>query len=62
MIMAEKVPSAMIFLRTPGGISHHPAESVAEGDVQQAIECGLHLLRQLALSPASHTEPRTRRE
>jgi hypothetical protein len=29
MIMAEKVPSAMIFLRTPGGISHDPAESVS---------------------------------
>ena len=29
MILAEKVPAAMIFLRTPGGISHDPAESVA---------------------------------
>ena len=28
MILAEKVPSAMIFLRTPGGISHNPAETV----------------------------------
>ncbi|MGA9507271.1 MAG: allantoate amidohydrolase [Candidatus Sulfotelmatobacter sp.] len=46
MIMAEKVPSAMIFLRTPGGISHHPAESVAVEDVEKAIECGLHLLDQ----------------
>ena len=48
MIMAEKVPSAMIFLRTPGGISHNPAESVAQEDVEKAIECGLHLLDQLA--------------
>ena len=31
MILAEKVPSAMIFLRTPGGISHDPAESVVAG-------------------------------
>ena len=50
MIMAERVPSAMIFLRTPGGISHHPAESVGVGDVAKAIDCGLHLLDQLALS------------
>jgi len=51
MILAEKVPAAMIFLRTPGGISHDPAESVEVGDVAKAIECGLHLLDQLASSP-----------
>ncbi|MFZ1928067.1 MAG: allantoate amidohydrolase [Candidatus Sulfotelmatobacter sp.] len=54
MIMAEKVPSAMIFLRTPGGISHDPAESVAVEDVEKAIECGLHFLDQLASSPELH--------
>ena len=51
MILAEKVPAAMIFLRTPGGVSHDPAESVAPEDVAQAIECGLHLLDQLSSSP-----------
>jgi len=51
MILAEKVPSAMIFLRTPGGISHDPTESVAQEDVEKAIECGLHLLDRLAASP-----------
>jgi allantoate deiminase len=51
MILAEKVPSAMIFLRTPGGISHDPAESVLQNDVEKAIACGLHLLDQLASSP-----------
>jgi allantoate deiminase len=51
MIVAEKVPSGMIFLRTRGGISHDPAESVAVEDVEKAIECGLHLLEQLAASP-----------
>ena len=50
MVLAEKVPAAMIFLRTPGGISHDPAESVALEDVEKAIECGLHLLDQLAAS------------
>jgi allantoate deiminase len=41
MILAEKVPA---------GISHDPAESVAVEDVEKAIECGLHLLDQLAAS------------
>jgi allantoate deiminase len=55
MILAEKIPSAMIFLRTPGGISHDPAESVAVDDVAKAIECGLHLLHQLASIPTFHS-------
>jgi allantoate deiminase len=50
MILAEKIPSAMIFLRTPGGISHGPAESVEVDDVTKAIECGLLLVEQLASS------------
>jgi len=50
MILAEKAPAAMIFLRTPGGVSHDPAESVKIDDVAKAIECGLHLLDQLASS------------
>ncbi len=58
MILAEKIPSAMIFLRTPGGISHDPAESVAREDVAKAIESGLRLLDQLA--SASSTLPQTR--
>ena len=40
MILAEKIPSAMIFLRTPDGVSHDPAESVSVDDVALAIECG----------------------
>jgi allantoate deiminase len=52
MILAEKVPAAMIFLRSPGGISHDPAESVLVEDVEKAIECGLRLLEQLAANSA----------
>jgi len=55
MILAGKIPSAMIFLRTPGGISHDPAESVAVEDVAKAIECGAHLLGQLASAPTFHS-------
>lgn len=50
MILAEKVPAAMIFLRSPGGISHDPLESVHLDDVAKALECGHHLLTQLAAS------------
>jgi allantoate deiminase len=50
MILAEKVPAAMIFLHSPGGISHDPAESVEIADVAKALECGSHLLEQLASS------------
>jgi len=55
MILAEKVPAAMIFLRTPGGISHDPAEAVRTEDVAKALECGLHLLTQLAGAPVLQT-------
>ena len=50
MILAEKLPAAMIFLRTPGGIIHDPSESVHVDDVAKALECGHHLLTQLAAS------------
>lgn len=50
MILAERVPAGIVFLRTPGGISHDPAESVLVDDVAIAIECGCHLLDQFAVS------------
>ena len=36
MVMASRVPTAMLFLRSPGGISHHPDETVLEEDVAAA--------------------------
>jgi allantoate deiminase len=59
MVLAEKVPAAMVFLRSPGGISHNPKESVLVDDVAKAVECGLHLLDQLAVSP--HFQSRAHR-
>lgn len=50
MILAERVPSAMIFLRTPGGVSHHPSETVQAADIAKAIACGTQLLEQLSES------------
>jgi allantoate deiminase len=48
MIMAARMPAAMLFLRSPGGLSHHPDESVIEDDVAAALTAGLHFLGELA--------------
>ncbi len=45
MIMAERIPTTMIFLRSPGGVSHHPEESVRPQDVQNALAAGNAFLR-----------------
>jgi allantoate deiminase len=47
MIMAEKVPSAMVFVRSIGGISHHPDEAVCLEDVEKAIRVGVAILTEL---------------
>ncbi len=40
MIFAPHCPVSMLFLRSPGGISHNPLEAVFEGDVENALEVG----------------------
>ena len=40
MILARRVPSAMLFLRSPGGISHHPEETVRVEDIAAALIAG----------------------
>jgi allantoate deiminase len=50
MVMAARVPAAMLFLRSPGGISHHPDESVREQDVEAALRAGARFLERLATS------------
>ena len=47
MVLARKLPAAMLFLRSPGGISHHPDESVQLADVQAALDAGLYFLKHL---------------
>jgi allantoate deiminase len=37
-VMAGLAPMTMLFLRSPGGISHHPDEQVARPDVQIALD------------------------
>ncbi len=48
MVMAARVPTAMLFLRSPLGISHHPDEAVLEEDVEAALRVGEKFLEQLA--------------
>jgi allantoate deiminase len=47
MIVAQKFPVAMLFLRSPGGISHHPEERVLAEDVAAAWHTAVHFLEQL---------------
>jgi allantoate deiminase len=47
MIVARRMPAAMLFLRSPGGISHHPDETVLSEDVAAALEAGMQFLKQL---------------
>ena len=48
MIVASCMPAAMLFIRSPGGLSHHPDESVLVEDVAAALETGLAFLEDLA--------------
>jgi allantoate deiminase len=46
-IVASRLPIAMLFLRSPQGLSHHPDESVRAEDVEAALATSLafiHLL------------------
>jgi allantoate deiminase len=51
MIVAAAAPVSMLFLRSPGGISHHPDESVRVEDVDAALAAGMAFVEEL-------TEPR----
>jgi allantoate deiminase len=57
MIVATSMPAAMLFVRSPGGISHHPDETVLESDVDAALRVLRGLLDDLA-SSFPHGTPR----
>jgi allantoate deiminase len=44
MILAAKILSVTIFLRSPGGISRHPNETVYPENVSAALLAGRHFL------------------
>jgi allantoate deiminase len=48
VIVARRMPVAMLFLRSPGGISHHPDESVLVEDVAAALEVGARFIEGVA--------------
>ena len=50
MIMARRMPVAMLFVRSPLGISHHPDETVIEDDVAAALAAGQQFLEDVARS------------
>jgi len=50
-VLAERLPVAMLFLRTPGGLSHHPDEAVLEEDVEAALTVGTAFLERVARVP-----------
>jgi allantoate deiminase len=53
MIMASRMPAAMLFLRSPGGVSHHPDETVWPEDVAAALMTGKAFLEKLQESALS---------
>ena len=48
MIMASRMAATMLFLRSPGGISHHPSESVLVEDVQASLHVARGFLKRIA--------------
>jgi allantoate deiminase len=51
-VMSRFTQSALIFVRSPGGVSHHPDEAVMPGDVAVAISTLANFLRHLAVADA----------
>ena len=48
MILAPTIPAAMLFLRSPGGLSHHPDEAVLPQDVEAALATAMEFLALLS--------------
>jgi allantoate deiminase len=48
MIMASRVPATMLFVRSPGGVSHDPSESVLVEDVETSLCVARKFLERLA--------------
>ena len=45
MIIAPFIPAVMLFLRSPGGVSRHPDESVNTEDVEAALNVGVKFIQ-----------------
>lgn len=49
MVIALHMPAAMLFVRSPGGLSHHPDETVREEDVAAALAAGAKFIELLVM-------------
>ena len=58
-VVAHRLPVAMLFLRSPKGLSHHPDESVVVQDVEAALATLIAFVRLLGVR---ETHVRTRKE
>jgi allantoate deiminase len=56
-IMAAIAPTAMLFLRSPGGVSHHPEERVLGDDVAVGLQVLIHYINLLAGRAAAFAGP-----
>ncbi|PHY21718.1 allantoate amidohydrolase [Caulobacter sp. BP25] len=56
MVMAALCPTAMLFIRCEGGISHNPAEAVTEADCALAARAMLGFVEKLSLSLSSRPQ------
>jgi allantoate deiminase len=50
VILADVAPVAMLFVRAPGGVSHHPDEGLREEDVAVALDVLEEFVRALAMA------------
>jgi len=51
-VVAQRLPIAMLFLRSPAGLSHHPDENVLVEDVEAALATSLEFVKLLAAGDA----------
>ncbi len=54
VVMAKRFPTAMLFIRQPSGISHHPDEDVQRSDVAIAIEVLTRFVDRMAQQFSNH--------
>ncbi len=60
MVMAQISRTAMLFIRSPGGISHHPNETVQVGDTRAALDVAYRFFEKIAAAPAVIWDANTR--
>jgi allantoate deiminase len=56
MIVAQRIPTAMLFLRSPSGLSHHPDEAVLPQDVEAALSTAMEFLKLLRDDRTTHKD------